>query len=61
MFLKCIKRLMSKPYLVGSAGHVYGFISGYMKKIPQVDDRELIQYLRQQQLRKLTFRPTIWK
>jgi len=61
MFLKCIKRLMNKPYLVGSAGHIYGYLSGYMKKIPQVDDKELIQYLRQQQLRKLTFRPTIWK
>jgi len=61
MFLKCIKRLMNKPYLVGSAGHIYGYLSGYLKKIPQVDDKELIQYLRQQQLRKLTFRPTIWK
>jgi poly-beta-1,6-N-acetyl-D-glucosamine synthase len=61
MLLKCIKRLISKPYLVGSAGHVYGYISGYMKKIPQVNDPELIQYLRQQQLRKLTFRATIWK
>jgi len=61
MFFKCIKRLLAKPYLVGAAGHVYGYISGYVTKIPQIDDPELIQYLRQQQLRKLTFRPTIWK
>jgi hypothetical protein len=32
-----------------------------MKNIPQVDDKDLIRYVRQQQLRKLTFRPTIWK
>lgn len=61
MLLKSIKRVFSKPYLVGAVGHLYGFVKGYAEKIPQVDDPDLIRYLRQQQLRKLTLRTTIWK
>lgn len=61
MFLKCIKRLLAKPYIVGAAGHAYGYLSGYVKNIPQIDDPALIRYLREQQMRKLTFRTTIWR
>jgi glycosyltransferase involved in cell wall biosynthesis len=61
MFAKCLTRLGRKPYLVGSFGHFYGFLSGYAKKVPQVDDPALIRYLRQQQLRRLLLRSSIWK
>jgi glycosyltransferase involved in cell wall biosynthesis len=61
MFLKCLKRTLQKPYIVGAAGLFYGFISGYIKKIPQVDDKALIDYLRKQQMNKLLLKPTIWK
>ena len=61
MLLKCFKRIMQKPYVLGSVGLFYGFISGYIKRIPQVDDRELIKYLRDQQLRRLLFKSSIWK
>jgi len=60
-FLKCVRNVVRKPYLIGSIGLFYGFVSGYAKGIPQVDDKELINYVRHQQLRKLTFRSTIWK
>jgi len=59
--LKSIRNVVRKPYLISSIGLFYGFISGYAKNVPQVGDKALINYLRQQQLRKLTFRPTIWK
>lgn len=61
MFFKCIKRTFQKPYLVGSLGIAYGFVSGYLKNIPQIDDKKLVDYLRNQQLRKLTLRNSIWK
>jgi biofilm PGA synthesis N-glycosyltransferase PgaC len=61
MLSKCIVRLIEKPYLVGSAALMYGFISGYTKGIPQVDDVRTIRYLRQQQMAKLLGRKTIWK
>jgi len=61
MLLKCIKRLTEKPYIVVSAGLMYGFISGYIKRIPQVEDRELISYLRKQQMKQLLFQESIWR
>jgi poly-beta-1,6-N-acetyl-D-glucosamine synthase len=61
MFLKCVKRLVQEPYLVGSLGLSYGFIGGYLRGIPQVDDRALIHYVRRQQLRRLMLLDSIWR
>lgn len=61
MFLKCVKRLVQKPLVVGSLGLLYGFISAYSKRTPQVNDRALIHYVRRQQLRRLLLLDSIWK
>jgi len=61
MLGKCARRLGRRPYFVGSLALLTGFITGYFKRIPQVDDPAAIAYLRKQQLRKLTGRQTIWK
>jgi hypothetical protein len=61
MFLKCLKRIFQKPYGVMAIGLMYGFLSGYLKKIPQVDDQELICYVRKEQINKLLFKRSIWK
>jgi glycosyltransferase involved in cell wall biosynthesis len=61
MLLKGVKRLFEKPYLVGSLGLLYGFMSGYTKRISQVDDDKLIRYIRKQQMNRLMFRESIWK
>ncbi|MBN1974571.1 MAG: glycosyltransferase family 2 protein [Sedimentisphaerales bacterium] len=60
MMLKCVKRILQRPYVIASAGLFFGFISGYMKHIPIVDDKYLIKYIRKQQIRKLLLRPSIW-
>lgn len=57
----CILRLFKKPYVLGSVGLLYGYFSGYLKNIPQVDDPLLIKYLREQQMRRLLGKETIWK
>ena len=61
MFLKCVRRIAAKPYLVQSVSLFCGFISGYFLGIRQVDDRKTISYLRRQQLRRLMGRDTIWR
>ncbi len=61
MLGKCLRRLTAKPYGVGSAGLLYGFITGYLKRIPQVDDKDTITYLRAQQLGRMTGGETIWR
>lgn len=60
MALKCLKRSVQKPYVVGAAGLWSGFCRGYVKRVARVDDPALIRYVRRQQLNKLIFRPSLW-
>jgi biofilm PGA synthesis N-glycosyltransferase PgaC len=57
----CVSRLIQKPYIAGSAAIFYGFIKGYWIRMPRVNDKQLIKYLRTQQLRRLCGLETIWK
>jgi biofilm PGA synthesis N-glycosyltransferase PgaC len=61
MVAKCMSRLRRQPYFIGSVALLYGFVSSYLKRIPQVNDTALIAYLRQQQLGRLWGRKTIWR
>ena len=61
MLTKCIARLARKPYVIGSIGLLYGFLSGFWKRLPQYDDRATIEYLRRQQVNRLLLRDTIWR
>lgn len=60
MAIKCVKRLFARPYFVGSVGLMCGFCKGYLQGVHQVEDRELIDYVRRQQMNKLLFRPSLW-
>lgn len=60
MLCKCLKRINQRPRVIGAAGLLTGFLSGYVRNVPQVNDPELIRYVRRQQLRKLTFRESLW-
>lgn len=59
--IKCFARSIQKPFLIDALGHLYGFISGYLKQMPQITDRKLVAYMRKQQIRRLIFKDTIWK
>jgi len=61
MLAKCAKRLFQAPYVIGAVSHAYGFVTGYLKRIPQIEDPALICYIRNQQLRRLFFRESIWR
>jgi len=61
MILKCVRRVTMKPYLIQSLALFWGFISGYVQGIRQVDDRATIAYLRRQQLGRLMGGATIWR
>ena len=60
MLFKCFTRLWQKPYGVAAVGLFYGFLSGYLKKTPQVEDQAMIRYFRRQQIRRLTFQDNLW-
>jgi poly-beta-1,6-N-acetyl-D-glucosamine synthase len=61
MLFKCVRRLARKPYLIGSTALLWGFLSGYWRRTPQVEDRRLINYTRTQQIRRLLLLDSIWK
>jgi poly-beta-1,6-N-acetyl-D-glucosamine synthase len=60
MLLKCARRMAAEPYIVGGLGLLFGFVKGYLSRIPQVEDKALIRYLRQQQMNRLLGRKSLW-
>ncbi len=61
LLASCTRRLMRRPYLIGSVGLLWGFLFAYIRRIPQVNDPALIAYVRHQQLRRLFGLRTIWQ
>ncbi len=60
MLAKCAKRALKRPPFAESAALLAGFLSGYLNRVPRVDDAAAIRYLRQQQIRRLLLRPSIY-
>ena len=60
MLGKFARRLTVKPPILGAFALIYGYVTGYLKGIPQVDDPAAIAYLRRQQLNRLAGRASIW-
>jgi glycosyltransferase involved in cell wall biosynthesis len=60
MLCKFFSRLPQKPRGIAALALLWGFLSGYIKHIPRVNDPGLIRYLRGQQIRRLTLRPSLW-
>ena len=60
MFAKCVRRMFEKPYLIEGCGLWAGFMSGYLKRIPQVEDKEFIRYFRRQQMNRLLGKKSLW-
>lgn len=61
MLAKLVKRLGDRPLVVGSVALWLGYATGPWRRIPRVDDPQTIAYLRDQQLRRLTGRPSLWR
>lgn len=60
VFLKMIKKVFQKPYIVSSLAYFIGFSKGHNKKIKRTLDKDLMIYLRKQQLRRIFFMKSIW-
>ena len=61
MILKCASRSVKPPYLTSSLGLAIGFLGGYFRRMPQVQDEGLISYVRRQQLRRLLLLESMWR
>lgn len=60
MVLKSVRRMAEKPYVIGGCGLLYGFVKGYLGRVPQIEDRALVKYFRQQQVNRLLLRQSLW-
>jgi len=60
MIGKCVRRALRKPLSLEAIALFAGFWSGYLKKAPRIDDAAAVRYLRQQQVRRLMLRPSIY-
>ena len=60
MLARCVNRIFEKPYFIGSFGLLSGFLLGYIKGMPQVEDEALVRYVRRQQMRRLLSARSIW-
>jgi poly-beta-1,6-N-acetyl-D-glucosamine synthase len=61
LIAKSAVRLFRRPYVLGSIALLYGYVAACVQRIPQVEDRDLIRYLRREQVARLLGRETIWK
>ena len=57
----CLLRIVQKPYLIGSAAILYGFLKAHWIHLPRVEDPAYRRYIRRQQLRRLFGLETIWR
>jgi poly-beta-1,6-N-acetyl-D-glucosamine synthase len=57
----CVRRITQRPYVVGAAAIMYGFLKAHWNRPPRPDDRSYVSYIRGQQLRRLFGMETIWR
>ncbi len=60
MLVRSARWITEKPYLGCSVGLLYGYVSGYLRGIPQAE-KKIVRYVRRQQIKRLSLRPTIWR
>lgn len=50
-----IKRMFSQPFLVGGCAVIIGYLKSVIHKEARIDDPDLVNFYRQQQLKRMTF------
>lgn len=61
MIARALRRLLHPPRFASCFGLLWGYFGAMVRRAPQVDDRETIRYVRQQQRRRLLGRESIWR
>ena len=60
MLAKCIRRSLRRPWLIPGLALGWGYLSGYLKRLPRVDDPSFKRYVRREQWKHLRFQPSLW-
>jgi biofilm PGA synthesis N-glycosyltransferase PgaC len=57
----CLYRIPQRPYVIGSAAIMYGFLKAHFTRPPRLEERSYLAYVRGQQLRRLCGMESIWR
>ncbi len=60
MALKCVSRMVQKPYGVAALGLWTGYCTAYVRREWRVQDPRFLSYFRGQQMRRLLGQPNLW-
>jgi glycosyltransferase involved in cell wall biosynthesis len=60
MLAKCAKRALRKPPLLEGLSLFAGYTTAYLKGMPRQVERDVMRYLRREQLRRLVMKPSIY-
>ena len=52
--------MFQPPVIVGGVMMLAGYLEGYLRHRPRVDDRDLIRFIRRQQMRRLLAMESLW-
>jgi biofilm PGA synthesis N-glycosyltransferase PgaC len=55
VLITSLRRMVDWPYITGGLAILYGYLSAWTHREPQIDDPELIAFNRRQQIRRMTF------
>lgn len=59
---KGIRRIFfERPYLIDGMGIIIGYFLSYLKKEQRYEESKVVEFLRREQIKKLTLRPGIWR
>ncbi len=61
MLCRAMRRMLDRPFVFSGIFMLAGYLRGYLKNEPQVNDPQLIRYMRRQQINKLLGKQTIWQ
>lgn len=57
----CLYRIVQKPYFLGSAAILYGYLKAHLTRPLRVEDPSYVAYIRNQQIRRLLGMQTVWR
>jgi biofilm PGA synthesis N-glycosyltransferase PgaC len=60
MAAKCLKRMGERPYGLVALALGCGFVSAYLRGVPRPRERDVVRYLRHQQMLALLGRDSLW-
>ena len=61
VFARAVAAVPKRPFVLGGILLVTGMVEGYLRNLPREDRREVIAFVRRQQLNRLLGRTTMWK